>query len=161
MRCAVAFLSLIGLFFSAFGRTVEQKERAPDFVLKSLGNRTVRLSDYKGKVVLLNFWATWCPPCRVETPELVRWQKQYEDKGLQIIGITYPPYKKATVIRFAKNSKINYPVVFDNHKIAGLYSVGEILPVTIIVDRQGMIADRILGILEPQEFERKVKPLLE
>jgi thiol-disulfide isomerase/thioredoxin len=161
MRYAFALLSLIGLFFTAFGQSTEQEERAPDFALKSLSNRTVRLNDYRGKVVLINFWATWCAPCRAETPELVRWQKQYQDKGLQIIGVTYPPYKPATVSRFAKNSKINYPVVFDNHKIAGLYSVGEILPVTIIVDRQGMIVGRILGILEPEEFEEKIKPLLE
>lgn len=158
MRYAFALLSLI---VTAFGQSTEQKERAPDFFLKSLSNRTVRLSDYRGKVVLINFWATWCAPCRAETPELVGWQKQYQDKGLQIIGVTYPPYKPATVSRFAKNSKINYPVVFDDHKIAELYSVGEILPVTIIVDRQGMIADRILGILEPEEFEQKVRPLLE
>jgi peroxiredoxin len=161
MRSTFLIFLLAGIALSTFGQEVtSQQTPAHDFELKNIKGQTVRLSDYKGKVVLLNFWATWCAPCKAEMPELVRWQKQHQDKGLQIIGITYPPYKKAAVIQIAKNSKINYPIVFDNKKIAGLYSVGEILPVTIIVDRQGMIVDRILGILEPEEFEQKVKPLL-
>lgn len=133
MRYAFAFLLLIGLFFTAFGQSTEQKARTPDFALKGLSNRTVRLSDYRGKVVLINFWATWCVPCRAETPELVRWQKQYEGKGLQIIGVTYPPYKMATVSRLAKNLKINYPVVFDSRKIAGLYSSVRFCPLRLLL----------------------------
>lgn len=161
MRLVIAFLLVIALFATVFGQSSNPTARAPDFTLKGLSGQVVQLSDLKGKVVLINFWATWCAPCRAEMPELIKWQKQYQNKGLQIVGITYPPYKTIRVARLTKSLKTNYPIVFASKKLAGLYAVGEILPVTIIVDRQGMIVDRILGILEPEEFEQKVKPLLE
>ena len=78
---------------------VAQEARAPQFALKDVNGRTVRLSAYRGKVVLINFWATWCPPCRAEMPDLVKLQREHAKQGLQIIGITYPPENKARVQR--------------------------------------------------------------
>jgi peroxiredoxin len=160
MRSVVLLLLLTGLSIPSFSQRINEQEKAPDFVLKSLSNKLVRLSQYKGKVVLLNFWATWCAPCKEELPDLAVWQTQYKKQGLEIIGITYPPYKKEIVRELAKKLRINYPIVFANRKLVHSYAVGEILPVTIVIDRQGNIVERILGIMDEEEFEQKVRPLL-
>ena len=133
---------------------------APVFRLKDLQGRLVSLNDYKGKVILLNFWATWCAPCRAETPELVKWQKLYQSRGLQILAVTFPPYKLNAVRQFVRKFRVNYPTLFATTEISKSYEVGDVLPLTVILDRDGRIRDRILGILEPEEFEEKIKPLL-
>jgi thiol-disulfide isomerase/thioredoxin len=161
MRAIAIVLMLFGFSASSFSQGQKQQEKAVDFVLWSLTNSPVRLSQYKGKVVLLNFWATWCAPCKAEMPEMVRWQERHKKQGLEIIGITYPPYKKSQVLRIAKRLKINYPIGFANRKLAQAYAVGEILPVTIIIDRRGNIVERLLGVMDEEEFEQKIKPLLD
>src|SRR5215208_7052401 len=82
--------------------TIGQSNKAPALTLKDLRGRNLRLSDYKGKVVLLNFWATWCPPCRAEMPDLIKMQREYRSRGLQVIGITYPPEQLSEVRRFIR-----------------------------------------------------------
>jgi len=128
--------------------------------LKDLRGRTVRLSDYRGKVVLLNFWATWCPPCRAEMPDLVKMQREYKSRGLQIIGVTYPPETPAAVRRFVRRLRVNYPVALGTKETKRLFDEGETLPLTIIIGRDGNVIDRVEGILLPEEFEQKIKPLL-
>jgi peroxiredoxin len=137
-----------------------QGQPAPAFALKDLRGRTLRLGDYKGKVLLINFWATWCAPCLVEMPDLVKLQKEHESRGLQIVGITCPPMSQKNVQDIARKLKINYPVLRGTHAVSDAYSANDVLPTTIVVDREGKIRARILGILEPEEFERSVKPLL-
>ena len=84
---------MVGVALAAFGQhAASQQGPAPAFELKDIKGRIVRLSDFKGKVVLLNFWATWCAPCRAEMPDLVRLQNEYQSKGLQVVGMTYPDY---------------------------------------------------------------------
>lgn len=161
MRALTFVLMLILFSTPSISQNRSEKEKAPDFVLRSLSHKQVRLSEYEGKVVLLNFWATWCAPCKAEIPEMVNWQKQYRKQGLEIIGITYPPYKTRSVRQITKELRVNYPIVFANKKIAQLYGVGEVLPITIIIDREGNIHDRILGVMDAEEFEQKVKPLIE
>src|SRR5215213_4752063 len=85
-----------------------QSGKAPELKLKDLRGRNLRLSDYKGKVVLLNFWATWCPPCRAEMPDLIKMQREYSGRGLQVLGITYPPQTAGEVRRFVRELKVNY-----------------------------------------------------
>jgi thiol-disulfide isomerase/thioredoxin len=138
-----------------------QVRKAPDFVLKDLRGRNVRLSSYKGKIVLLNFWATWCPPCRAEMPELVTWQREYRNRGLQVIGVTYPPTNRAEVRRFVRRIKANYPIVLGRKEIKALFYEGETLPITVVIDREGNVRETIEGILLPEEFEEKIRPLLE
>jgi len=133
---------------------------APELTLTDLNGRTVRLSDYHGKVVLINFWATWCPPCRAEMPELVKLQREYAKEGLQIIGVTYPPEKKARVRRFAKSLKVNYPIALGTREIASRFSSEDILPLTVVINRDGKVSDIISGILLREEFDEKIKPLL-
>ena len=133
---------------------------APEFGLKNLNGRIVKLSEYKGKVVLINLWATWCAPCLVEMPELVRLQREHEPRGLQIIGVTYPDESRTSVLRLARKFKLNYPVLFGTGDLLDDYQIGEVLPATIVVDRDGNIRDRILGILDSQDFVEKIEPLL-
>ena len=138
-----------------------QDRQSPDLRLKDLRGRSLRLSDYRGKVVLINFWATWCPPCRAEMPDLVKLQREHKKDGLQIIGVTYPPEQPALVRKLTRRLKINYPILFGTYEAAAFFEVGANLPVTIILNRDGTIRDRVIGILEPEEFDEKVKPLLQ
>jgi thiol-disulfide isomerase/thioredoxin len=136
------------------------RQEAPQFTLKDVNGRTVRLSDYKGKVVVINFWATWCPPCRAEMPELVRLQREHGKEGLQIIGVTYPPEKKARVQRFARSLKVNYPIILGTREFKARFSSEETLPLTVVINRDGKVSDIISGILLREEFDEKIKPLL-
>jgi thiol-disulfide isomerase/thioredoxin len=138
-----------------------QSSNAPALVLKDVQGRTVRISDYKGKVVLLNFWATWCPPCRAEMPDLIKMQSEYQSKGLQVIGITYPPQTIREVRQFMRKLGVNYPIALGRKETKVLFDQTDTLPVTIVIDRKGKVHERIEGILLPEEFEEKIKPLLQ
>lgn len=133
---------------------------APSLALKDINGRTLHLASYRGKVVLLNFWATWCPPCRVEIPDLIKLQHEYKGRGLQVIGVTYPPQTRAEVLRFARQFRINYPVALGSKKNKTLFYPGGTLPITVIIDREGMVRDVIEGVLYADEFDARVKPLL-
>src|SRR5262249_21527082 len=137
-----------------------QETVAPQFALKDINGRTVRLSAYRGKVVLINFWATWCPPCRAEMPDLIKRQREYAQQGLQIIGITYPPETRTQVRRFASSLKVNYPIILGTRQIKARFSAEETLPLTVVIDRNGKVNNIISGILLPEEFDEKIKPLL-
>jgi len=155
-RIVFAALMIVALCASVLG----QEAMAPQFALKDVNGRTVRLRDYRGKVVLINFWATWCPPCRAEMPDLVRLQREHARQGLQIIGITYPPESKTRVRRFARSLRVNYPIILGTRRIKARFSSEETLPLTVVIDRDGKVNDIISGILLRQEFDEKIKPLL-
>lgn len=140
--------------------SLAQTRKAPDLALKDLRGRRLRLSDYRGKVVLLNFWATWCPPCRAEMSDLVRWQREYRDRGLQVIGVTYPPTTRTAVRRFVRGLSVNYPIVLGTRRTKNLFYKGEILPITVVIDQEGNIREVIEGILLPEEFEERIRPVL-
>jgi len=148
---------LLVLLCSTFVLAQSEKK---DLTLTDLSGRTFKVSDYKGRVVLVNFWATWCPPCLTEIPELVKMQREYRKEGLQVIGITYPPEKFAEVRQFTARSKVNYPIVLGNESTKASYSSSDVLPLTVVVDRTGEVREVIEGILLPEEFEEKIKPLL-
>ena len=152
------FFTLIFLFVPVV--SLGQESRPAQLTVKNIHGRYIRLSDYRGKVVLVNFWATWCPPCRKEIPDLIRLQREYRSRGLQVIGVTYPPQKLAEVRRFVRRTKVNYPVGLGTKETKLLFSQGEALPMTIVVGTDGRIRDIIEGILLPEEFEQKIKPLL-
>ena len=141
-------------------RVLPQGVKAPQFELRDINGRIVRLSNYQGKVVLINFWATWCPPCRAEMPELVRLQRVHRKDGLQIIGITYPPERKSPVRAFARKLKVNYPIVLGTRELKARFSSDETLPLTVVINRDGQVSDIIGGILLREEFDEKIKPLL-
>lgn len=142
-------------------RALGQQATAPHLEIKDINGRTLRLSDHRGKVILVNFWATWCPPCRAEMPDLVELQRKYGKQGLQIIGITYPPENKARVRRFARRLKVNYPIALGTRELKARFSSEETLPLTVVINRDGRVTDIISGILLRQEFDEKIKPLLQ
>ena len=158
MKRIIYLAIILAMATMAHGQSLQ---KAPALSLSDLHGRHLRLSDYKSKVVLLNFWATWCPPCRAEMPDLVKMQREYGKRGLQVIGITYPPETAGEVRIFTRKLNINYPVVLGTKKTRSLFDQSETLPLTIVIDRDGNIRDRIEGILLPEEFEQKIKPLLQ
>lgn len=118
---------------------------APDFTLQDLSGRDVRLSDFRGKVVLLNFWATWCPPCRMEIPDFIRLQRDYQDKGLEIVGVSMDREGARIVAPFARQYGINYTMLVDGTPVAGRYGGITGVPTTFILDRQGRIVTMLQG----------------
>ena len=139
---------------------VAAQTKRTELSLTDVYGRAFNLSDYRGKVVLINFWATWCPPCRTEIPELIKLQRQYQHAGLQVVGVTYPPEKLSDVRRFGKKIRINYPLALGSKGTKLLFTESEILPITIVVDRNGEVREMIEGILLPEEFDEKIKPVL-
>jgi thiol-disulfide isomerase/thioredoxin len=156
-------ITIGSLLFTAVVTTsvsAQSFKKAPVLDLKDLQGRQIKLSDYRGKVVLINFWATWCVPCRTEIPDLVKMQRQYNRQGLRLIGITYPPQKIAEVRRFVKRMRVNYRIALGTESIKALFDESDVLPITVIIDRDGNFRDVIKGVLYRDEFEEKIKPQL-
>ncbi len=136
---------------------------APDFALKDIAGNEVRLSGYKGKVVVLNFWATWCGPCNLETPWLVELREQYHEKGFEIIGVSVDSldeYDPAEVSAFIKEHKVNYPIVMATKEMVNTFGPVTGLPTTLVIDRQGKIRHRHRGLISFDDFKEKVVNLL-
>lgn len=132
---------------------------APDFTLQDLDGRPVKLSDYRGKAVLLNFWATFCGPCKVEMPWLVELQKQYGPQGLQIVGVALDDSGKDTIEKYAKEMGVNYTILQGQDAVGDAYgAVG--LPATFYIDRNGRIVDSALGLVSRGEIEDNIKKAL-
>ena len=138
-----------------------QTVKAPPIVLRDTSGKSVKLSELRGKTILLNFWATWCIPCAAEVEDLVKWQAQYRSAGLQIVGITYPPTNAVKVRSFVRTKKINYPILYGSKKTKQLFDRTDTLPITIIIDKEGNIRGRIDGVIFPDEFDKQIRPLLE
>src|ERR1700739_3450949 len=119
---------------------------APDFSLESLDGKATRLSDFRGKAVLLNFWATWCGPCKIEMPWLIQLQNKYGPQGLQIVGGAMVEPEKKTLSEFSHKMGVNYPVLVGTEKVADLYGGVDGLPISFFVDRSGKVINRILGL---------------
>jgi len=137
-----------------------QPHPAPDFNLSQpTGGPSLKLSDYRGKVVLLDFWATWCEPCRAEIPHFVDLQNKYAAQGLQIIGVSMDD-SPDPVPAFSKQFKMNYPVVMGNAKIGEQYGGVLGLPIAFLIDRQGQIRKKHIGATEAPVFEKEITDLL-
>ncbi len=137
-----------------------QGKVAPDFELKDLDGKSVRLSDLKGKAVLLNFWATWCPPCKEEIPWFVDFQKQYGPQGLQIVGVSMDEAKPETIAKFAAEMHMNYPVLVGTDHVADLYGGVEALPTSFYIGRDGKIAKTVFGLASHHEVEENIRAAL-
>ena len=130
-----------------------------DFTLKDLSNKDVSLSDFEGKVIILNFFATWCPPCRHEVPDFVELYNEYNDDGLVIIGVAQDREGVSAVKPFAEKNNITYPVLIDDGSASKLYGPIRAIPTTLIIDREGNIANKFIGFREKSIFESEIKKL--
>jgi peroxiredoxin len=168
-----AIVVMVGLYFvnrywiapvtarSAPVKDASDHPMAPEFSLKDLNGNKLDLADYKGKVVLLDFWATWCGPCRVEIPGFVELQERYRDQGLAVIGVLHQD-EPSNVPEFYKEFKMNYPVAIGDadEKVAGLYGCCLGLPTTFVIGRDGRIYAKHEGAGPFGMFEQEVKALL-
>jgi peroxiredoxin len=132
---------------------------APDFTLADFNGSSVRLSTYKGKVVLLDFWATWCTGCKVEIPWYMEFQKKYKDDGLSAIGVSMDADGWKSVKPFLEEHKLNYPVVIGDDNLGSKYKLSN-MPLTVLIDRDGKIADAHAGMVDRDAFEAEIKTLL-
>jgi len=121
----------------------------------------VKLADYRGKVVLLNFWATWCGPCTAEIPGFVDLQAKYKKQGLEILGVSVSDSRE-DLQPFASRFKINYPLLvgLDHDDLMETYGAAEAIPVTVLIARTGAICDRHMGLMDLEQVEREIKSLL-
>jgi thiol-disulfide isomerase/thioredoxin len=133
---------------------------APDFTLETLDGKNVSLSSLRGKAVVVNFWATWCGPCKIETPWLVELQNQYGAQGLQIVGVAMDDSGKDEIARFAKDMGMNYPVVLGKEAVGQAYGGVDALPESFFVGRDGKIVDKIMGLEGRSEIEDAIKKAL-
>ena len=133
---------------------------APDFALQSLDGKTVRLSDFRGKAVLLNFWATWCEPCKLEMPWFIELQKQYGPQGLQVLGVAMDDSGKDTIAKFAHNMGVDYPVLLGKESVSDQYGGLEYLPTSFYIDRDGKVVARVFGLRSRSDIEDWIKQAL-
>lgn len=135
---------------------------APDFTLERFGGGNMILSDNLGKIIILDFWATWCPPCRQEIPDFIRLQKEYGDRGFVMIGISLDRDGETAVRPYAEETGINYPVLygFDHQEVTDSYGGIPSIPTTFIIDQQGDIVQKYVGYQSPNIFETKIRQML-
>jgi thiol-disulfide isomerase/thioredoxin len=159
-RPAILLVLAIGVLYAAPPKPDPLLHKpAPEFVRSDLAGRPVDLAALRGRVVLLNFWATWCSPCMVEIPRFVGWQTKYAADGLQIIGISMDD-DSAPVASLVRKRGVNYPVVMGDEKIGLLYGGVLGLPVTFLIDRQGIVRARYKGEANLGAMESAVQRLL-
>ncbi len=139
----------------------KDRHQAPDFALKDADGKLVRLSDYRGKVVLLDFWATWCGPCKIEIPWFEDLERKDKDKGLEVLGVSMDDEGWEVVKPFLKELNVNYRVVIGNDSTAQMYGGIDALPTTFLIDRQGKIAAVHIGLASKKDFEDGVEQLLQ
>lgn len=163
---SIILLILISMFVftgcPAAQRAAEETalKKAPDFSLQDISGKTVRLSDYNGKVIILNFFATWCPPCREEIPDFIELVDTTDKGRFAIIGVSVEKLDEDAVRKFAAAKKINYPVLVDDGFVSKAYGPISSIPTTFIINRNGNIAEKIIGSRTIIEFEGKIRPLL-
>jgi thiol-disulfide isomerase/thioredoxin len=133
---------------------------APDFTLEKLDGGSMKLSDLRGKAVVLNFWATWCGPCKIETPWLVEMQNEYGAQGLQVVGVAMDDSGKDDIAKFAKDMGMNYPVLLGKEAVGDEYGGVPALPESFFIGRDGKIVDRIIGLKGRSEIEDSIKKAL-
>jgi peroxiredoxin len=154
---AVVLTIFVGTFLFS---TRLRSEPAPDWTLKNLAGQTVSLSDFKGKVVVLDFWATWCPPCRAEIPHFIELQNEFKAKGVTIVGLSVDSIAPADVAKFAKDNGMNYPIVMADEKTATAYGADQGIPTTVVIDGKGNVVATHLGLTEKETFKGDIEKAL-
>lgn len=167
---ALVTIAAVCILFSCSGPTpststtaqksASDRKPAPDFTLKDAEGQNVKLSDYRGKVVLLNFWATWCGPCQLEIPWFIDFQKEYKSQGLEVIGVSMDDDGWAAIKPFVASHKVNYRILLGNDSVTQLYGGIDSLPTTFLIDRSGRVAKVHVGLAGKNEYLDEIKSLL-
>jgi cytochrome c biogenesis protein CcmG/thiol:disulfide interchange protein DsbE len=137
------------------------RKAAPAFSLKDSDGKTVTLADYKGKVVLLNFWATWCSPCKIEIPWFVEFEQKYKDRGFAVVGVSVDEEGWEAVKPYLEKNRVNYRILLGDEKIAEAYGGLESLPTTYVLDEQGRVVSTHIGLVSKSEYENEIRQLLD
>jgi len=132
----------------------------PDFALKDATGETVQLSDYHGKVVLLNFWATWCAPCKIEIPWFMEFQREYKDRNFAVLGVSMDEDGWDAVRPYMNEHKFNYRIVIGNDDVGKLFGEIDDLPTTFIIDRDGHVVKKHVGLISKRDYEDEIGALL-
>jgi peroxiredoxin len=154
LRLLTMFLLMPAIMLS------QPASKAPNFSLKTADGKTIELKKLQGKVVVVNFWATWCGPCKAEIPGFLEVYQQNKSKGLEIVGISLDQSGWDVVKPFVEKAKITYPVVVGDAKLADAYGGINAIPTTFVVDKKGNIVKQHVGYLDKKAFEKIVKDLL-
>ena len=133
---------------------------APEFTLPDVKDQNVRLSNYRGKIVVLNFWATWCPPCRSEIPDFIEAQKKYREQGVEFVGVSVDEDGKKVVAPFIEEFGLNYTVLIADEKVVNNYGGIGAIPTTFFIDRAGKIQRRYEGTISHEELHKALGDLL-
>mgnify|MGYP000240225638 FL=1 len=141
-------------------RPPKERKKAPEFKLKDSDGKVVTLADYKGKAVLLNFWATWCGPCKVEIPWFIEFEQKFKDKGFAVLGVAMDEEGWEVVKPYIAEKKVNYRILGGDDSTAQLYGGVESLPTTFLIDKKGMIAGVHVGLVSKSEYEKDILALL-
>jgi cytochrome c biogenesis protein CcmG/thiol:disulfide interchange protein DsbE len=139
----------------------KDRKPAPNFTLRDANGKSVSLADYKGKVVLLNFWATWCGPCGLEIPWFEEFEKQYKSQGFAVLGVSMDDDGWPAVKPYMQEHNINYRVLLGNDSVSQLYGGLDALPTTFIIDREGNIAYPHVGLIGKNEYLNEIQSLLD
>jgi cytochrome c biogenesis protein CcmG/thiol:disulfide interchange protein DsbE len=145
-------LVLFVLMSTGSACAVSKDQIAPDFILEDLDGNKISLSDFEGKVLFLNFWATWCPPCRAEIPDFIEVYDMYKDKGLAIIGISVDRISPKKVADFAQKNRMNYPVAMATGELFRDYPSPSAIPTTVVIDGNGKIRHKKVGLMSKEEL---------
>jgi cytochrome c biogenesis protein CcmG/thiol:disulfide interchange protein DsbE len=142
-------------------RTAKYRKAAPEFSLKDANGQTVHLADYRGKVVVLDFWATWCGPCKIEIPWFMEFETQFKDQGFAVLGVSMDEDGWAVIKPYVRDRKMNYRILLGDDKISTSYGGLDALPTTLLIDREGNIASVHEGVsMGKEEFKNAIVQLL-
>ena len=137
-----------------------QRKMAPNFTLKDSDGKPLQLSDYKGKVVLLNFWATWCGPCKIEIPWFIEFEQKYKDKGFAVIGISMDEDGWKAVKPYMAEKHINYRMAVGDDSLGSIYGGVDSLPTSFVIDKTGRIAATHVGLVSKSDYQNEIEQLL-
>ena len=152
------FIIIFTLGACSQSSAIEIGQNAPDFTLTDTGGQKVNLSDFKGKAVILNFFASWCPPCRAEIPDFIELQKVYGNKGFTFVGVSLVDAQDSK--NFAEKMGINYPVLVDDGKVSMLYGPVRSIPTTYVIGKDSKVVKMYIGSRSREVFETDIKDML-